>query len=82
MGARVCDAAFGQEGKLADGLFAFVSGAHSDKFHVTILDENVTELDFGKIAKAHLVGLTGMSVQRERMKEILGQLKARGVFTS
>jgi radical SAM superfamily enzyme YgiQ (UPF0313 family) len=48
---------------------------------VTLLDENVAELDFDRIAKADIVGLTGMSVQRIRMREILEELKARNTFT-
>jgi len=44
------------------------------------LDENVEPLDFDRIARADLVGLTGMSVQRFRMRKILAELKQRGVF--
>jgi radical SAM superfamily enzyme YgiQ (UPF0313 family) len=47
---------------------------------VTLMDENVEELDFDRIARADIVGLTGMSVQRFRMKEILTELKKRGAF--
>src|SRR5215831_10519714 len=47
---------------------------------VTILDENVTPLDFDAIARADIVGITGMSVQRFRMREILRDLKRRGAF--
>ena len=48
---------------------------------ITLMDENVGELDFDQIARADIVGLTGMSVQRIRMREILEELKARDVFT-
>src|SRR5262249_13849189 len=48
---------------------------------VTLIDENVEALDLDRIARADLVGLTGMSVQRFRMREILSELKERGVFT-
>jgi radical SAM superfamily enzyme YgiQ (UPF0313 family) len=48
---------------------------------VTLIDENVEKIDFDRIAKADIVGVTGMSVQRFRMKEILSELKHRGVFT-
>ncbi len=48
---------------------------------VTLIDENVTELDFGQIARADMVGVTGMSVQRFRMREVLQTLKSHGVFT-
>src|SRR5262245_7959199 len=48
---------------------------------VSIVDENVAPLDLERIARADVVGLTGMSVQRDRMIEILRELKARGAFT-
>jgi radical SAM superfamily enzyme YgiQ (UPF0313 family) len=48
---------------------------------VTLVDENVEAIDFARCARADIVGLTGMNVQRLRMKEILFELKRRGVFT-
>jgi radical SAM superfamily enzyme YgiQ (UPF0313 family) len=49
--------------------------------NVTLLDENVEPIDFDRVAQADLVGITGMSVQRFRMRQILAELKERGVFT-
>ena len=48
---------------------------------VTLVDENVEAIDFDRCARADIVGLTGMSVQRVRMLEILAELKRRGAFT-
>ena len=48
---------------------------------VTLIDENVEAIDFDRCARADIVGLTGMVVQRRRMREILAELKTRGVFT-
>jgi len=48
---------------------------------VTLIDENVEAIDFERCARADIVGVTGMSVQRHRMKEILAELKRRGCFT-
>jgi radical SAM superfamily enzyme YgiQ (UPF0313 family) len=48
---------------------------------VTIIDENATAIDFDAVARADIVGLTGMSVQRRRMAEILRELRRRGVFS-
>ncbi len=48
---------------------------------VTIVDENVEPIDYDRLAQADIVGLTGMTVQRGRMREILRELKTRGVFT-
>ncbi len=48
---------------------------------VTLVNENVEPIDFARCARADIVGVTGMNVQRQRMKEILNELKRRGVFT-
>jgi radical SAM superfamily enzyme YgiQ (UPF0313 family) len=48
---------------------------------ITLVDENVEALDYERMARADIVGLTGMSVQRFRMREILTELKERNVFT-
>jgi radical SAM superfamily enzyme YgiQ (UPF0313 family) len=58
-------------------LAALVPANHN----VRLIDENVEGVDFDEVAKADLVGLTGMSVQRFRMREILTELKKRGAFT-
>ena len=47
---------------------------------VTIIDENVEPIDWERCERADIVGLTGMSVQRFRMKEILTELKAARLF--
>lgn len=48
---------------------------------VTIIDENVEPIDFERCRRADIVGLTGMAVQRDRMREIIDELKRRGIFT-
>ena len=48
---------------------------------VSLIDENVEAIDFDRCVRADLVGVTGMIVQRARTREILSELKARGVFT-
>src|ERR1700724_4121393 len=48
--------------------------------NVTLVDENIEAIDFARCARADIVGVTGMNVQRRRMKEILSELKRRGVF--
>ena len=58
-------------------LAALTPGEHT----ITLVDENVEAIDFDRLARADIVGLTGMSVQRGRMREILSELKRRGVFT-
>ncbi|HZU35653.1 MAG TPA: cobalamin-dependent protein, partial [Gemmataceae bacterium] len=58
-------------------LAALTPGEHT----VTLVDENVEAINFERLAQADIVALTGMSVQRFRMREILTELKQRGVFT-
>ena len=58
-------------------LAALTPGRHT----VTIIDENVEAIDWGRLARADIVGLTGMIVQRRRMREILAELKGCGAFT-
>ncbi len=48
---------------------------------ITLIDENVEPIDFNRCARADIVGVTGMSVQRFQMTEILTKLKDRGCFT-
>ena len=50
-------------------------------FTVTILDEEIAPIDFERCARADIVGVTGMIVQRQRMKEVLTELKLRECFT-
>jgi radical SAM superfamily enzyme YgiQ (UPF0313 family) len=52
-----------------------------DTHRVTIIDENVEPIDFERCARADIVGITGMIVQRVRMREILAELKRRAVYT-
>ena len=48
---------------------------------VTIIDENVEPIDYERCRWADIVGVTGMAVQRARTREIITELKSRGVFT-
>jgi len=59
-------------------LAALTPAEHS----ITLIDENVEAIDFERCARADIVGVTGMTVQRRRMREILTELKRRGIFTA
>src|SRR3954449_13592903 len=48
---------------------------------VVLIDENIEEIDFDALAEFDIVGVTGMTVQRDRMREILVELRSRGIFT-
>ena len=71
---------FGKKANLPVACLPLLAALTPPGHHVTLLDENVESLDFDRIAKADVVGLTGMIVQRFRMREILAELKGRGTF--
>ena len=72
---------FGKRALLPPAGLLLLAALTPPAHHVTIIDENVTAIDFERCAQADLVGVTGMSVQRFRMREILAELKQRGVTT-
>src|SRR5262245_61948472 len=51
------------------------------RVRVPLIVANVEPVDFARVARADIVGVTGMSVQRDRMRGILEELKSRGKFT-
>ena len=71
----------GKKCNLPTACLPLLAALTPDGHRVTIVDENVEPIDYDAVARADIVGLTGMSVQRVRMREILGELKARGAFT-
>ncbi len=50
------------------------------KHRVTLIDENAEPIDFDRVARADIVGITGMGIQRKRMGEIIDELRRRGAF--
>jgi radical SAM superfamily enzyme YgiQ (UPF0313 family) len=72
---------FGKRANLPIACLPLLAALTPDEHRVTLLDENVEPLDFDRIAQADIVGITGMSVQRFRMTEVLRELKERGAFT-
>ncbi|HVW36758.1 MAG TPA: radical SAM protein [Pirellulales bacterium] len=69
----------GKRANLPVACLPLLAALTPSEHQVTLVDENVEPLDFDRLARADLVGLTGMSVQRRRMREILEELKRRGV---
>jgi radical SAM superfamily enzyme YgiQ (UPF0313 family) len=57
-----------------------LAGLTPPEHEVVLIDENVEDLDLDALAGFDIVGLTGMTVQRDRMRELLGELKDRGHF--
>jgi len=48
---------------------------------VVIVDENIEEIDFEALKEFDIVGVTGMIVQKERMREILERVRELKIFT-
>jgi radical SAM superfamily enzyme YgiQ (UPF0313 family) len=49
---------------------------------VTLVDENVEEIDWPSLSRYDIVGVTGMIVQKERMRQILVRLRELKIFTA
>jgi radical SAM superfamily enzyme YgiQ (UPF0313 family) len=58
-----------------------LAGLTPSEHEVVIIDENIQEIDFEALESFDIVGVTGMTVQRDRMREILVELHERGIFT-
>ena len=71
---------FGRRANLPVACLPLLAALTPAEHEVTLLDENVEPLDFDRLARAGIVGVTGMIVQRFRMREILAELKKRGAF--
>jgi radical SAM superfamily enzyme YgiQ (UPF0313 family) len=71
---------FGKRTSMAVASLPLLAALTPPEHQVTILDENVEPLDLDRIARADIVGMTGMSVQRTRMREILSELRRRDAF--
>ena len=70
----------GKRANLPTACLPLLAALTPPEFDVELVDENVEELDFQRLASADIVALTGMSVQRHRMREILGEFRQRGSF--
>jgi radical SAM superfamily enzyme YgiQ (UPF0313 family) len=57
---------------------AGLCGAHD----VYLLDENVEEIDWDALEQYDIVGVTGMTVQKERIREILTRLRGMKPFVA
>ena len=73
---------FGKRANLPVAALPLLAALTPPSHTVTLLDENVEPIDFDRVARADIVGLTGMSVQRFRMREILQEVKRRGAYTA
>src|SRR5262245_50410215 len=58
-----------------------LAGLTPTQHEVVLIDENIEPIDFDALESFDIVGLTGMTVQRDRMREVLIELHDRGIFT-
>ncbi len=72
---------FGKKAAMPCSALPLIAALTPPGYRVTIMDENIEPIDYELAAKADIVGLTGMSVQRFGVMEILKELKRRGAFT-
>lgn len=79
-GLEHCMPLFGKKANLPVSCLALLAALVPDHHEVTLVDENVEEVDFDRLGRADLVCLTGMSIQGRRLIEILEEVKARGVM--
>ncbi|WP_156302572.1 B12-binding domain-containing radical SAM protein [Methylogaea oryzae] len=70
----------GRQAVIPTAALALLAALTPAEHEVRIFDEAVEPIDYDEVARADIVGLTGMVVQRERMREIAGKVKAMGKF--
>ena len=63
------------------GCLSLLAALTPPDHEIVVVDENVEDIDFDQCARADIVAMTGMNIQRRRMTEILTALKQRGCFT-
>jgi radical SAM superfamily enzyme YgiQ (UPF0313 family) len=80
-GMEHCIGVLGKRANLPVASLALLAALVPDRHAVTLVDENVEDIDFERLGRADLVCLTGMSIQGRRMAEILTEVRSRGVMT-
>ncbi|MGB2931205.1 MAG: radical SAM protein [Methyloceanibacter sp.] len=80
-GMEHCIGLLGKRANLPVSCLALLAALVPDHHDVTLIDENVEDIDFDRVGRADLVCLTGMSIQGRRMREILEEVRARGPMT-
>jgi radical SAM superfamily enzyme YgiQ (UPF0313 family) len=72
---------FGKRANMPVAALPALAALTPAEHRITLIDECVEAIDFDRCARADIVGVTGMIVQRHRMREILTELKRRGAYT-
>jgi len=71
----------GKRANMPVAALPLIAALTPEPHRITLIDENVEAIDFERCAKADIVAITGMIVQRHRMREILTELKQRNCYT-
>ena len=80
-GLEHCMPLFGKQANLPVACLGLLAALVPDHHDVTLIDENVEEIDFYRLGRADMVCVTGMNIQGRRLIEILEEVRARGVMT-
>lgn len=67
---------------MISGALPTLAGLVPREHEVVLLDENVESIDFDALRRFDIVGVTGMNVQKKRMKEILIRLREMKIFVA
>jgi radical SAM superfamily enzyme YgiQ (UPF0313 family) len=70
-GMERCMGLLGKRANLPVSCLALLAALVPKEHDVTVIDENVEEIDFERLERADMICLTGMNVQGNRMREIL-----------
>ena len=73
-GMEHCIRFLGKRANLPVACLALLAALVPDHHDVTLIDENVEDIDFERLGLADIVCLTGMSIQGRRMSEILEEV--------
>jgi radical SAM superfamily enzyme YgiQ (UPF0313 family) len=80
-GMEKCMSMLGKRANLPVACLPLLAALVPKHHDVTLVDENVEEIDFDRLARADMVCVTGMSIQGRRLREILVEVRKRGVLT-
>ena len=80
-GMERCMGLLGKRANLPVACLPLLAALVPHHHDVTLIDENVEPIDFERLGRADMVCLTGMSVQAQRSREILKEVRTRGVLT-
>jgi len=70
-----------KKSSMITGALPYLAGLVPDH-DVRLLDENVEEISWQELGNFDIVGVTGMNVQKERMRQILEKLRPMNVLTA